>query len=492
MNIALNPCSTTKPAAKYFEIKASAKGIICTFENMIRRFQQFIKSESLFGLKDPILLAVSGGVDSVVLCRLMSDTGYKFGIAHCNFSLRDAESDDDERFVAGLAESYKVPFFTTRFDTGQAARDQGLSIQMAARNLRYSWFEKVCTENGYRYVATAHHLNDQAETFFINLLRGTGIAGLHGILPLQEKVVRPLLFATRDEIMQFAVRNNLEWREDSSNLSTKYLRNQLRHEVLPSIEKIDADFARNLDSTIRRLRGTEAIYRQKIEEGRSDLLEHTDNCDRILVSYLLEFEPVETWLFEILRQYGFSEAVTREIALSIEGTESKVFYSLSHRVLRDRDYLLIENIEKNPEHLDSEYLVYDTGHGIISTAPAPFTFRKVSADGFKIPEKQNIACFDYNRLRFPLVLRHWREGDRMVPLGMKGSKKLSDLFIDQKLSQAEKKSIWLLASGEDIVWVAGLRIDGRFRITGHTKDILIAEMIEPETEQPVPSCWLFS
>jgi len=459
---------------------------------MIRRFQQFIKSESLFSHSDRILLAVSGGVDSVVLCRLMSEAGYKFGIAHCNFSLRDAESDDDEKFVAALAESCKVPFFTTRFDTPQFARDQGLSIQMAARSLRYSWFEQVCTEKGYRCVATAHHLNDQAETFFINLLRGTGIAGLHGILPLQGKVVRPMLFATRDEIMDFAVKNNLEWREDSSNMSTKYLRNQLRHEVLPSFEKIDRDFARNLDSTIRRLRGTEAVYRQKIEEGRSDLLEHTDNCDRILISYLLEFEPVETWLFEILRQFGFSEAVTREIALSLEGTESKVFYSLSHRLLRDRDYLVIENNDKHPEPAGSEYLVYDTGHSIISTAPAPITFTKVPANRFKIPDKQTIACFDYNKLRFPLVLRHWREGDRMVPLGMKGSKKLSDLFIDQKLSQAEKKSIWLLASGEDIVWVAGLRIDGRFRITGHTRDILMAEITVPEPEQAGSLCWLFS
>jgi tRNA(Ile)-lysidine synthase len=458
---------------------------------MIRRFKQFIKSESLFSFKDRILVAVSGGVDSVVLCRLMSDSGYDFGVAHCNFSLRGAESDDDEKFVASLAETFKVPFYNIRFNTGQIAREQGLSIQMAARNLRYSWFDQVCSENGYYCIATAHHLDDQAETFFINLLRGTGIAGLHGILPRQGRVVRPLLFATRNEILDFAGKKGLEWREDSSNINTKYLRNQLRHEVMPSLEKIDSDFARNLDNTIRRLRGTESVYRQKIEEGRSDLLERTEHSDRILISYLLEFEPVETWLFEILRHYGFSEAITRGIASSLEGTESKVFYSMSHRVLRDRDYLVIEKNEKNASQPDSEYLVYDTGHGIVTTAPAPITFRKEPADGFQIPDKQSIACFDYDKLRFPLVLRHWREGDRIVPLGMKGRKKLSDIFIDQKLSQSEKKSIWLLCSGENIMWVAGLRIDGRFRITDHAKNILIAEIIEPEPDPAASSCWLF-
>lgn len=459
---------------------------------MIRQFRQFIKSESLFSAGDRILVAVSGGVDSVVLCRLMSDAGYMFGIAHCNFSLRDNESDEDEKFVASLAAHYKVPFFATRFDTQITAREQGLSVQMAARSLRYAWFDQVCTEHGYRCVATAHHLSDQAETFFINLLRGTGIAGLHGILPLQGKVVRPLLFATRSEIMEFARSEKLEWREDSSNINTKYLRNQLRHEVLPAIERIDSDFARNLESTIRRLRGTEAIYRQKIEEGRNDLLEHTENGDRILISYLLEFEPVETWLFEILRQYDFSEAVTREIALSLDGTERKVFYSLSHRVLRDRDYLLIEKNEGTSSLSDAEYLVYKAGDSIVSAAPVQITFRCVDADGFRLPEKQNIACFDHDKLRFPLVLRHWRKGDRMVPLGMKGSKKLSDIFIDQKLSQAEKKSMWLLCSGKDIIWLAGMRIDARFRITGNTKNILVAEIMEPEPGQVESSCWLFS
>ncbi len=459
---------------------------------MIRRFQQFIKSESLFGPGDQILVAVSGGVDSVVLCRLMHDAGYTFAIAHCNFSLRSAESDDDEKFVAGLAEKYKVPFFATRFNTGEAARNQGLSVQMAARNLRYAWFEKVSSENGYRCVATAHHLNDQVETFFINLLRGTGLAGLHGIIPLQGNVVRPMLFATRDEILDYARHKNLEWREDSSNLSTKYLRNQLRHEVIPSLERIDNNFARNLDSTIRRLRGTETVYRQKIDEGRSDLLEHYKEGYRILISYLQEFLPVETWLFEILRQFDFTEAVTREIAASLDGTETKVFLSTSHRLLRDHDYLLIQKLGEPAGSADPEYIVYQTEQGIVSQLPAPINFRCHEAQGFQLPDDQNLACFDFDKLQFPLVLRHWRKGDRMKPLGMKGSKKLSDLFTDLKLSQSEKKNVWLLCSGKDIVWVAGLRIDEHYRITAATQKILVAEFTGSDTASGNSNCFLFS
>lgn len=459
---------------------------------MLHRFTDFIKSESLFGNSDRILVAVSGGVDSVALCCLMHDAGFQFAIAHCNFSLRGSESDEDEAFVKKLGETYKVPYFAVRFNTRQVAREEGISIQMAARKLRYEWFEEVRISAGYNFIATAHQLDDQAETFFINLLRGTGLAGLHGIFPKQGNIIRPLLFATRDEILGFALARKLAWRDDSSNLSTKYLRNRLRLEVLPSIRKMDNQFARNLDSTIRRLRGTESIYRQKIDEGKSDLIEHTASGDRILISYLMEFIPVETWLFEILRQYGFSETVTREIAFSLGGTESKVFYSLSHRLLRDRDYLVIEKIDEITGSDDNEYLVYDTGHSIVSTAPASITFYIREAEGFHMPEKPGVACFDCDKLRFPLVLRHWREGDRMVPLGMKGSKKLSDLFTDLKLSHSEKRNTWILCSGKDIVWIAGLRTDGRFKITNRTKNILIAEVAENQSEPESSTCWLFS
>jgi tRNA(Ile)-lysidine synthase len=465
--------------------------IIFTFDDMLRRFKQFVTSRALFSAGDRILIAVSGGVDSVVLCRLMHDAEYEFGIAHCNFMLRGKESDADEEFVESLAARFNVPFFVKHFETKKIAREQGLSVQMAARKLRYDWFEELRQNEGFRFVATAHHLNDQAETFFINLLRGTGLAGLHGILPLQGNLIRPLLFATRDEISEFAHFQHLEWREDSSNANTKYLRNQIRLELMPVLEKLDPGFVTNLEGTIQRLRGIESVYKQKIEEGRLDLVEHNNVTDRILINYLEEFEPIETWLFELLRPYGFSESVTREIAQSLEGTESKVFYSLSHRVVRDRDYLVIEDLEKIPESTDCEFLVHNTVNGIETSAPVPITFRCEKAQGFVLPDKQSTGCFDFDKLQFPLILRHWREGDWMVPLGMKGRKKLSDIFIDQKLTQSEKTNIWILCSGNDIVWLSGLRTDSRFSITTRTKNILLAEMIEPADASGNSSCWLF-
>lgn len=441
---------------------------------MFKRFLQFIEAESLFTAKDNILLAVSGGIDSMVLCRLMYEAGFKFGIAHCNFNLRGDESDADEKFVEAAAASYKVPFFVIRFDTKQVSRSQGISIQMAARDLRYAWFQEICREKGYDYVATAHHLNDQAETFFINLVRGTGIAGLHGILPVQGTTVRPLLFVTREEILDFAHSQNIAWREDSSNASTKYLRNQVRWELLPVFEKLSPGFVQNLDNTIRRLRGSESVYKLKLAEGISSLVEHEKDCDRIRIGSLLKLEPSETWLFEALRPYGFSETVTGEIVRSLGGTERKAFFSPAYRLTVERDFLVIEETAKIAGIADIEFPVEHHGDDFISPAPAPVTFACVKAEGFELPHDNEIACFDYDRLEFPLTLRHWREGDRMVPFGMKGTKKLSDLFIDMKLPQTDKSKRWLLCSGNNIIWVLGVRTDDRFKITKRTQNILIA------------------
>ena len=441
---------------------------------MFKRFLHFIEAESLFNAKDNILLAVSGGIDSMVLCRLMFEAGFKFGIAHCNFNLRGDESDADEKFVETAAAGYKVPFFAIRFDTKQVAHSQGISIQMAARDLRYAWFEEICREKGYDYIATAHHLNDQAETFFINLVRGTGIAGLHGILPLQGRTVRPLLFATRGEILDFAHSQNIVWREDSSNASTKYLRNQVRWELLPVFEKLNPGFVQNLDDTIRRLRGSESVYKQKLAEGISSLVEHEKDRDRIPIGSLRKLEPAETWLFEALRPYGFSETITKEIARSLGGTERKAFFSPVYRLTVERDFLVIEETAKIADMGDIEFPVEQHGNEFISTAPVPVDFTCAKAEGFKLPHDKEIACFDYDRLEFPLTLRHWREGDRMVPFGMKGTKKLSDLFIDMKLPQSDKSKRWLLCSGSNIIWVLGVRTDDRFKITKRTQNIFIA------------------
>lgn len=452
---------------------------------MLQRFRTFINRNELFSPGYTILIAVSGGVDSVVMCELMRRAKYRYAIAHCNFSLRAEESDADEEFVRNLAMAMDVPFHVKRFDTAAYAHSKGLSIQMAARELRYAWFEELMDEFGYKYVANAHHLDDQAETFFINLLRGTGLSGLHGILPKQGRIIRPLLFATREEILEFAYVEGLQWREDSSNKSKKYLRNRLRHELMPVLKNIDASFSKNLNNTIRNLRETETIYRQKIDEGKADLLETNSNDVRILISWLEEFSPMETWLYELLKPYEFSYTVVEEIVNSLASISGKIFFSPTHRLIRDRDYLIIESFEQIDQKSGEPILAFDPLLEIQPQLPVPVSFEVKRAVDFEIPEGPAVACFDYDKLSFPLYMRHWKKGDYFLPFGSTGKKKISDFFVDNKLSIDEKERIWLLTSGEDIVWVTGMRSDHRYRLTDQTKKVLVATLELPPEK---PSC----
>ncbi|NVO20556.1 MAG: tRNA lysidine(34) synthetase TilS [Bacteroidetes bacterium] len=454
---------------------------------MLQKFRTFIQHDQLFGPNHTILVAVSGGVDSVVMCELMRQSHFRFAIAHCNFKLRGAESDADEEFVRHLAIVMDVPLHVKSFDTSSYAQVGGISLQMAARELRYAWFEELLDEFGYKYVANAHHLDDQAETFFINLLRGTGLSGLHGILSKQGRVIRPLLFATREEILEYAHVEGLQWREDSSNRSKKYLRNRLRHEVLPALTKIDSSFSRTLNNTIRILRETETIYRQKIDEGKADLIETSNNDVRILISWLEEFSPMETWLFELLRPYGFSYSVVEEIVNSLNSISGKIFFSPTHRLIRDRDYLIIESFIQIDEKCKEPIIAFDPLLETQPQLPVPVTFKVERFKNFVIPEGPAIACFDYDKLQYPLRMRHWRKGDFFFPFGSHGKKKLSDYFVDNKLSIDEKERLCLLTSGEDIIWVTGMRSDHRYRLTDSTKKVLVVELELPPEK---PTCFL--
>ena len=454
---------------------------------MLQKFRTFIQRNQLFRQDHIILLAVSGGVDSVVMCELMRQAKYKFAIAHCNFCLRAEESDTDQSFVEHLALAMDVQLHTKRFDTASYAKEHGISVQMAARELRYAWFEELMDLNGYKYVANAHHLDDQAETFFINLLRGTGLSGLHGIMPKQGRVIRPLLFATRDEIVEFAFVEGLNWREDSSNRSKKYLRNRLRHELMPVLHELDPNFSRSLNNTIRIIRETETIYRQKIDEGKADLIETNPNDVRILISWLEEFSPMETWLFELLRPYNFSYSVVEEIVNSLSSISGKIFFSPTHRLIRDRDYLIIESFIQIDQKSINPILAFDPLLQSQPQLPIPLSFSVERAKDFNIPEGAEIGCFDYDQLEYPLYLRHWEKGDYFFPLGSKGKKKLSDFFVDNKMSIDEKERIWLLTSGNNIIWVTGKRIANRFRLTSTTKKVLVATLeLPPEPK----SCFL--
>ncbi len=455
---------------------------------MLQAFREYIKSADLFGQSDRILLAVSGGVDSIAMVRLFKDAGIDFGIAHSNFGLRADESDGDEIFVKDLAFHLGVPFFVKHFDTKHFAAEHKISIQMAARDLRYAWFDDIMNENGYSFVATAHHLDDQAETFFINLLRGTGISGMHGILPKQGRIIRPLMFTTREKIMAFALDENLAWREDRSNKSRKYLRNKLRLDILSELRKINPVFSYKLNESIAHLRDVETIYHNHIVGVTADLVQETPEGVLISIDWIYEYQPHATYLFELLKPYNFAYPVVKEIVRSIDTFSGKTFYSPTHRLLRDRENFIIQPLtELNTCPVTGEVVLLEKN---ITTLDNPVSLCIQQTD--KISDlpmgKSFIACLDEDKLKFPLVVRKWEKGDWFIPLGLKGKKKLSDFFIDQKISVADKEKTWLLVSGEDIVWVIGKRIDNRFRITSKTRKAYVVTSVDDSIEATPAAC----
>jgi tRNA(Ile)-lysidine synthase len=455
---------------------------------MLQAFKAYIKDAGLFDQADRILLAVSGGVDSIVMVQLFKDAGFNFGIAHVNFGLRGDESDGDEAFVKNISEQMGVPFYVRHFNTKQYASGQKISIQMAARDLRYAWFDELAIEHGYHFVATAHHLDDQAETFFINVLRGTGISGMHGIMPKQGKIIRPLMFTTREKIMSIALDLNLAWREDRSNKSRKYLRNKLRLDVLAELYKINPLFSHKLNESITHLRDVETIYNNHIAGVTADLVQHKPEGTFISIDWVYEYEPHNTYLYELLKPYGFSYPVVKEIVRSLDTFSGKIFYSPTHRLLRDRENFIIQPLtDLSADHFNGEVFYLEKE---ILNIEHPVCLCMHQTDNITdLPMgKASIACLDMEKLKFPLKLRKWEKGDWFMPLGLKSKKKLSDFFINQKLSLADKEKTWLLLSGEDIVWVIGKRIDNRFRITPKTKKAFVISTVDESGETETSSC----
>ncbi len=439
---------------------------------MISQFLNFIEENNLISKDEMTLLTVSGGIDSVVMCELFFRSELKFGIAHCNFKLRGDESDGDAQFVKEIAIRYEVPFYSIEFETYKIAKELGISTQMAARDLRYEWFEEIRSENGYQKIATAHHRDDQLETFFINLIRGTGLSGLHGINPKQGKLIRPLLFATRKEIESLLKKHQLKYREDSSNASNKYLRNKIRHQLLPVLEKIDPAYLKIFEANIKRFGESEEIYMQQIKMVRDRIVTRKGKEFFIPIIELKKLKPISTYLFEIIREFGFSFSMCEDIIKSLDNESGKQFYSETHRLLKDRSFLIIRKIE-----LESEKLIYHIEENIgLIEEPVKLKLDKfIKDDEFNIIRADNFASIDYEKLKFPLLLRKWEEGDYFYPLGNNFRKKLSDFFIDRKLSLFEKEDCWLLCSGKDIVWVIGWQLDNRFKITSKTKKIIQIE-----------------
>lgn len=440
---------------------------------MLRKLIRFIEDENLFFRDDKILVAVSGGVDSVVLLDLLCKMELECGIAHCNFHLRGSESDGDFEFVKQLANKYGLAFYSQDFDTKTHAANNKISIEMAARDLRYQWFEQLSELFGYKYIAVGHHADDVAETVFINLARGTGIHGLTGIKPKFGKIVRPLLSFTRKQLLKYANGNGLKFREDSTNLETDFIRNKIRHQIIPVLEEINPAIQNTMSENVQRFREVEQIYNDVIEQNRLHLVFQREDELLISISRLKELPAPVSHLFEILSPYGFHHRDLSRIAKSIHSIPGKRFFSATHQLLRDREYLILSTLKEEDR---SEYVVDEKVERMQIPIEIVCSFFDRTPT-FKFSTKSNVACFDANRLKFPLKLRKWEEGDQFYPIGMKGKKKISDFFIDQKFSLEEKENTWLLLSGKQIVWVVGHRMDDRFKINDATTKIYRMELI---------------
>lgn len=438
------------------------------FEN----FRRHIAANQMLEADDRILLAVSGGVDSMVLMSLFYQSGYHIGVAHCNFGLRGEESDEDELLVEKQATGYGLEFYNRRFDTVGEMERTGESMEMAARRLRYEWFEQLCVEHGYTKIAIAHHADDSTETFFINLLRGTGLRGLTGISSTNGRVFRPLLFASRREISEYAVANRIPFREDSSNRSTKYLRNKIRLGLIPRIREINKKFTEVMNSNIRRLTDTQLFINQAIERVREEVCTERDGIHTLHIDRIDKAMPRGFVIYELLNSaFDFKGDVTDALcrALDSENPTGKRFYSREWVATIDRGNVVVARITAD----DPCEVLVEEGTRKSFCGNSRLIFEREAIDtieNFRTPE--HIAQIDADKLQFPLTLRRWREGDWFVPYGMTGRKKISDYLVDRKVSGPEKERQFVLLSGEDIVWVVGRRIDDRYRLTDQTETVL--------------------
>ncbi|GAA4404480.1 tRNA lysidine(34) synthetase TilS [Nibrella viscosa] len=410
------------------------------------------------------------------MAHIFHRVGQPFAIAHVNFGLRGADSDDDARFVENIADRYRVPFHQARFETALVAKNRKISVQMAARDLRYAWFEQVLDSFGYTGVATAHHQNDVLETLLINLVRGTGLAGLQGIPVRQGRVIRPLWFANRTQLLDYVQEHTLTWREDSSNAEDKYLRNRLRHHVLPVLQALNpALLTDTLPETVERLGAAGRLLREVLAQRRQTVV--VEQAGRLLfdVRQLVNLTEPQFCLQEWLRPYGFTSDQIRQIWMAVSREPGQTFRSATHRLLHDRDGLVLMPLAAdNAWHIQLDE--WPQGDVVMGVLRLRFkTFDK--PDGYQVPTDPAIACLDADRIQLPLYIRPWQQGDRYQPLGLKGKKLVSDLLNDQKVSLVQREQTAVLLSGNEIVWVIGRRISHAYRLTGQTRRILQISLV---------------
>jgi tRNA(Ile)-lysidine synthase len=433
------------------------------------KFKKHIKDNQLFDKNEKMLLAISGGVDSVALAYLLKSENYTFSFAHCNFKLRAEESDNDEIFVKNLANELGVKCFVNNFDTNKYASEKKISTQMAARELRYNWFEKIREENSFDYILTAHHKDDEIETFLINLIRGTGIRGMLGIKARRAKIIRPLLFSTKKEIHHFLQENNYDFIEDRSNTDEKYIRNKIRLKLISFFNDLNPAFSSTLAKEMSYLNEVIEVFDAEIEKKKVELLKKEKEGFSVSIKDLMQLNPLQTYLYEMLNPFGFSEA--NNIAKALQAQSGKQFYSTTHRIIIDRERLFI--LPKK-EKKYSSIQIDKSENEVFSPIHLRFNF----SEDLTIHNDINFAILDYEKLHFPLELRKWEKGDFFLPLGMKGKKKLSDFFVDNKTSIHDKEQKWVLCSAGDIIWVVGMRIDERYKISDKTKKAYIVRLLK--------------
>lgn len=446
---------------------------------LTERFLGFINQNKLLAPGRRTLLAVSGGLDSMVMAHLFGRTGLPFAVAHVNFALRGLESDDDARFVQNAAEQYGVPVHLTRFDTLAEAERRGVSIQMVARDLRYDWFAQLLAKHGYAALATAHHQNDVLETLLLNLTRGTGLAGLRGIPIRQGHVIRPLWFATRHELAQYAREHHVAFREDSSNAGDDYVRNRIRHHVVPVLTDLNPNLLQTLAQTVARLRAAETIVRAELDRSWQNVAEKRGDGFFLETNRLLSLPEPEFRLAEWLQPYGFSGDQSAQLFATLRRQTGQEFRSKTHRVTHDRlaDGRTGLLVEPRPTPADYEISLPDWPGAPVDVAGRfRLTFSVVACPpDFRPPADPDVACLDADVLTFPLTIRPWRLGDRFQPLGLAGTKLVSDLLNDQKLTRAEREQTAVLLADGQIAWVIGRRIGHRFRVTAETKRLVFID-----------------
>jgi tRNA(Ile)-lysidine synthase len=433
-------------------------------------FLSEITQKKLCTSSDRILLAISGGIDSMVMLHLFKECGFNIGVAHANFQLRGDESESDEKFVQATCHKSSIAFYSKKFETESYAKSNGISIQMAARDLRYEWFHDILTDHQYNFVATAHHLNDSIETVLLNLVRGSGLEGLNGIASINGKIIRPMLFATRLEIENYAKENEIEWHEDRSNASDDYSRNFIRHQVYPLLKELNSSLEKTFGESINKISGAAELMGIGIEQWRQKFERKKDNQIHLDKKGFESIKKPESVLWNLIKSFGFNFDQCSQIIAALHGQSGKRFTSSQFELVIDRDHLIITKIQSE---LTETLIAFNQAEASLGN----FKLKIETKERIDFEDDPSIAFIDADKIKFPLRWRKWKAGDSFHPLGMNHKKKLSDFLIDQKISVTDKENLTVLESKNEIVWIVGYRIDERHKVDNSTVKTVICRLL---------------